>query len=57
MARDTTKVDEETNGTQTELKIISRDEYLQLQLNEINQKLTFLINSLPKQDIPEENKK
>ena len=46
MTRNPEKVSEETNGEVPQLKIISREELNQLQLEQINQKLDYLINNL-----------
>jgi hypothetical protein len=58
MARDTKTVENETNGVKEvkeKLVYISRDEFNQLQLTQINEKLDYLISNLIK--IEEEPKK
>lgn len=42
MARDSDKIVEDTNGIKEKIVIVTRDELIQSQLNEINQKLDII---------------
>lgn len=50
MARDPKEVEKETNGVKEKIVVITREELIQSQLNEVNQKLDIIYERLIKDD-------